>query len=103
MRHRGLAVTILFAGVFGQTSCGGDDDSAGGGAGTSGSSTNNVKIAETCTAPAACGGDPTGSWKLRTACVTPPDGGFHCSNGLETAHGKASGTLGIEGAIVYGK
>jgi len=72
-----------------------DDDASGGPGGSGGAGQNggNVAFAEVCTPPADCGGDPVGSWTLRDACVQPPEGGFHCTDGLQTARGTTKGTL----------
>ena len=81
--------------VFGVAAVACSDDEASGGPGGSGGGSNggNVAFAEVCAPPPDCGGDPTGSWTLVDACVQPPTGGFHCTDGLRTAHGTTEGTL----------
>src|ERR1051325_10675717 len=95
MAPRLWGIVLLTCSVGSVSACGGDDDSTGGGAGQS--SENNVRFAETCAAEAPCGGDPTGQWKLRSACVRPPDGGFQCADGLTQASGKITGTIEFSG------
>jgi len=76
------------------TACGGDKSEP---ASEGTDAENNVEFSESCPAPAACGGDPTGNWTLTAGCVNPPDDGFQCADGLVTARGKASGLLYLDG------
>jgi hypothetical protein len=75
--------------------CGDDDTSPGGAAGAAANGSN-VTFAETCTAPPACGGDPTGEWTFVNGCVEPPPEGFECAEGVRMGHGNAEGRYSFE-------
>lgn len=94
VRHL-IVVPIVM--VLGLAAVGCSDDDASGGpggsGGSSGSNGDNVEFAEVCAPPPDCGGDPTGSWTLVDACVQPPTGGFHCTDGLQMARGTTEATL----------
>jgi len=92
MVRRFVVVPIAMALGAAAVACS-DDDASGGPGGSGGSVGQNGGNVEVCAPPPDCGGDPIGSWTLVDACVQPPAGGFHCTDGLQTARGTTEGTL----------
>jgi hypothetical protein len=67
--------------------------SSGAGAGSPGGDVDFA--AATCPAPAACGGDPTGTWDLVRACVEQPSDTSACHD--SSAYGNATGSFTFGG------
>jgi hypothetical protein len=80
----GVAVFLLCS------ACSGDDEDDG-----SSNDQGNVDFSESCSLPAICGGDPTGSWDVVGGCIQPTTEDFEC-DWQETAWGAVEGTVTIE-------
>jgi hypothetical protein len=57
----------------------------------------NVQFLTQCTAPAPCGGDPTGRWRVASGCVQLPPALAGCSGPILGGHGSLAGTLTLQG------
>ncbi len=85
-----LSITALLAACSLCSCFGGGRDSSESGGG----SARGVSIADSCTPPPDCGGDPTGTWEVMGGCAEAPPMGFECAEGVNGG-GTASGSYTI--------